>query len=659
MKRTLIVALTAVAICSLSAAAQRSDPATSSGDAKLLLKLDSADVKQANVSPDGKWLVFSRSDGVSESSSIWMALLADPKPFRITSGGYTDLWPTVSPTLDRIFFVSNRPNRGATSPAKWVMSIPIDKKSGLPTGPARQVTTDTVQVLTPTGISPDGKWLAYEIEGRPHRIRMVPTNGGKARTVLPLNFIGRFRGDLGFTADGKNLVFADSGGLMVREVSIDGGPVHTLTRNRGEGTWVGPMVGHDDRWVLLTRGANDGTWELLGKDGTSLGVASIDLRLAPSKRVDGRGVLGVKNDWWWMLRRLAIEGGDARIVSAAQPAMPFEVTASGAILSSRNRRVVLFPLLYGSASRDALTLVTTPSDGGPAKEVSLGTEMNWILGRIPGSEFLFVTGTANLKDSTASAYLVDSRTGAARLLSTASGPWAPGDPWCCYGPTGTILGFADKHGVTVDIKMFDETGATRLFRTMPLKEYRHMHNLNIHGSLMAWTDSTGPTETSVYVARGASGAPAHIGTVTVANQSKVDVNMKWSPSGRKLALAFPDGSRRDSATTVAVFDITPDGLANGSPVRLDAGVYSSYADMMWLADESAVVLLKMSPAKNWATSIVRRPLDPRQSLVTLVPESQSLNDMFLSADGRFVYFNETVRGGASIWSAEFKLVKKP
>lgn len=655
MLRHFVVALGALALAVLPASAQRAPEGASPPGFRTLFTVDSARVPNLNVSPDGKWVLFSRT-AAGPTSSVWMAAVADPKPFRLTSDGYTDRWPTFSPTGDRVFFISTRPNRDPRSTAKYVMSLPIDKTTGRPAGPVRQVTTDSVELMPPFGFSPDGKWLAYTVAGEPSALRLVSTTGGNARTLATKFTWASGLSNLTFSADGQRVVFQDSLVFMLREVSVTGGAVTTLYR-AAKGETVTPAPYRDDRYIV--HDLSTGRAELRERSGRRLGVALMPPggyepgRSARSTRSDGRGVIGAKNEFWYGLKRVSLATGAIEDVLSPNPGWPFGVTKDGSILRSRT--------VEGRQQ-----LATVLPNGKVQHETTAGREVTWIFGLLPGGTRLLGWGPDrhpgtprlnqygyDIASRRVPAYLVNRTTGATKLLADSV------LKRCCprnWGADEDANGIAELRGTMVDVKSIDATGAMHLVRSFPIATFERFNNVDILGTRLAYVDSSDKNESAVFVTTSPDGSPARI--ALVGHQS--DVALRWSPNGRKLAVAYADVRARDRATA-RVFDIAADGSLTSAGPALDLGGTADYFESIaWLPDESALLVMRDDRNdRSCSNCVVLRPLDPARPPQRLAPRAGGIGSFFIEPGGRSVLIEVSGYGGASIWTADFVPVKRP
>jgi Tol biopolymer transport system component len=657
MLRRVLVGMTPLVVGAFPAIAQRASDRIAEADVKVILKSDSARFSHANVSPDGKWLVFARSDDAGNTSSIWIASMNNPKPIRLTTDGYRDIWPTVSPTGDRVFFISNRANRDPSSAATFVMSMPIEKNTGKPTGPFRQVSMDTVTVLPPRAVSPDGKWLTYTPRSLPLSLRLAPANGGNSRALTPVRNALAL-GEV-FTPDGKAIVFQDSNARLLKKVDVASGAVTTIRRS-SEGMM--PISRPDGRYLAMDLTPPVYSYDLRDDSGRLLGTARMPSTYAQGQgsfapRADEKGIVGARNDQWFVLKRAQLADGQGPTLAGANAvnlttgtARPIAITSSGDVLSQRteNGRIVL---------------AVQSMDGKRSRDVAISPDVVKILGALRGGKLLLGRGKANA-DSTTAAYLIDPSTGNSRLLSRAALPWSRSYPSCCFadgeeGDGGTVVGFAERHGTSADIKSIDDNGATHLLRSFALGDFRRMWPTSIQGAMVAWVDTVGKNEIGVFVTMNATGAPVRVATLSGVNPN-IDVAVQWSPSGRKLAVAYPDGEggmarpdlEKSSPTRVLVVDVGPDGASHGS-TKLDAGIFADYMVLAWAADETEVYLIKDDPMHGHDDMLIRRPLDPNRQAIVVAPIDERPGDMLLSPDRRSLFYSVKVQHGASIWTAEW------
>jgi Tol biopolymer transport system component len=615
MRRLAVVALVMLALPALTANAQRAATGRSEpGSLKRLFTVDSAQLREPTVSPSGRWIAFTRVNSDDGTASIWMAAMADPKPFRITSAGYTDGWPSISPTGDKLFFVSNRPSRDAHSTAMYVMSVPIDKSTGQPTGPVRQVTTDSIAGATV--VSPDGKWLAYSAFGDPIPLRLVPSSGGNARTLaskangaqmIPLMRATNARLVATFSADSRYVVFQDSGAKLVRKVEVSGGPVTTLAAvNEGI---VTVLPGHDDSYLFVPTSSTLNNalpeFEMEKRDlgGRVLGVIRVPNHYvsgygaSSQTRVDGRGRIGAKYEPNFGLKRISLSTGAIVDALSGKQDWPFGVASDGSIVTSRtvDARVVLS---------------TSTSSGKLVRELTLPPEVKQVVGLLRGGAKILAWGSAyphtpivnergqDKVTKRVPAYLVDRANGAARLLADSVMSMSLVHGTCCprnWGADEDVSGIAEVRGSTVDVKSIDANGATRLVHSFPVAIYERFSDVSIHGTRLAYADSIAKGETAIFVTTGPSTPPVRIGVMI---GDSTDVAIAWSPDGRRLAAAYADGTK-NGRPTAYVFEVAADGSAVGTSTALDLGGTTRYFENIeWLPDGSALLVMAGYLSRN-------------------------------------------------------------
>ena len=476
--------------------------------------------------------------------------MTELKPFRITSGGYNDGEPTVSPTGDKIFFLSNRPNRDTHSLVRgFVMSIPIDKTTGKPNGPIRQVTTDSLTFLPANGISPDGKLFAYNLLGTPSTLRLVSTAGGNARVLATkFTFGGMYTS---FTADGKNVLFQDSIAHLIKQVPVVGGPA-IIVRRAPEGELEAPIPNSDGR-VMVGMDVT-GAYTVLDKTGRSLASIQIPPAFGTAKvlRSDGLGWIGVSNEDSHGIKRVMLSTGAVTDVLAPQAGWPFGVAPDGSIATNYtvNGRVVLSRISPAGA---ALGKVTT------------GPEVRWISGLLSGGKNVLAQGFINPHVAkpnqrgvdtamrTFPAYILDRTTGAARKIADSM------IGWCCpqnYGTDEDAVGIGEVHGSMVNIQSIDAGGATHLVRSLSIAAAQRFYQMAVRGIRLAYVDSTGKDQGSIFVTTGPTSPVVRVADLPIA--ADVEVVLTWSLDGRKLAIVYND-AQNHQRPTARVLEIADNG----------------------------------------------------------------------------------------------------
>ncbi len=189
---------------------------------------EGADHVGPSFSPDGRFLVYRRIE--TTQSDLALVELASGEQIRVTDDQYIDLDPVWAPAGDSLYFSSYR-GGGLNI---WRIAI---SPEGRPAGAPQQVTTGAGQDLRPR-LSPDGRRLTFtvlQINSDIWRLPVDPRSGlptGEARAVVATT---REESRGAVSPDGTTLAFnSDRGGDMNLYLrSLDDGAERQLTRGAG------------------------------------------------------------------------------------------------------------------------------------------------------------------------------------------------------------------------------------------------------------------------------------------------------------------------------------------------------------------------------------------------------------------------------------------
>lgn len=183
------------------------------GTQQTRLTANGADNRDEDVSPDGKYVVYTVNRGGSES--IWRVDISGANPLQLTHGG-GDGNPRFSPSGNWVVFTS-------FISGQWgVWKVP---SAG---GPAVRIAGSVFTILA---ISPDEKLVAFKHEnsasGKPRWGIFSFNDGSLQKEIdLPMNAVG-----ISWSRDGKSLIYE-------------------LVSQTGQSLWSQPMSGGDPRMIM-------------------------------------------------------------------------------------------------------------------------------------------------------------------------------------------------------------------------------------------------------------------------------------------------------------------------------------------------------------------------------------------------------------------------
>lgn len=593
---------------------------------------DQVAVMSAALSPDGRWMVYSRMSSES-SASLWVMPAAGGESVRLTGEGHWDDNPAWSPDGTRLFFRSNRPARGTDGAYGIVMAM--DPETGRAAASPRQLTAGEI---APPGVvpSPDGQWVAHTSrEGTTLRIHVIPSSGGNARTVAELT---ERVWNLGWTSDGQVLYSTRPGQRDTRiayRVPATGGAPAELFRVDRNIRALGP---DGQRFAVTDRlSPRAVAVEVLDRDGQVLARHEGEASLRPiAFSPDGRTLLGVSNRVNARIRVAPVAGG--RIVDVTRGDY-YDWHGSWSPDGSELR-------VYG-AEGDQEVIRTFPGTGGDPRDAPLTLpaeeeDARWGMAdermalyhvRIPGTDRRRLVA-------------MDGRDGTRQVLTE--------DFPAGFPPVGAGGGYEYSDGEflfisradgRVEVRGFRPGAGNRLIRDFP-SELEGRTSFAVHGDRVAWYEQEGDTA-HLYLADGPTAAPVRLLSSPLASGC-CRANLVFSRDGRRLLTQ--DMADSEVGGRILVLDLAPDGRRVTARRTFDTGA-SYWYEGQWLPDDDAVVIL--AGYEGLRTHVLLVPLRDGQPAINLTRDDPAPKWGFsLSPDGRHIAYPSEIWQGGTIWTME-------
>jgi Tol biopolymer transport system component len=592
----------------------------------------------AQTSPDGKWIVMVRTDGF-RSGSLWIAPVGSSTAMRLTSDGYNDAQPAWFSSGDRIVFLSTRPNRNGGN-QQYLMTIGVNPATGQAVGAPRQVTSEPVQ--TRARPSADGRWILYVTPGEPATLKIVPSNGGSARTVAQ----GRHpMMGLSVSPDGRHAYYTQQAGAgggpcrpvtcqtyTLKRVAVDGGaPVDVATASH-------PIRAHppDPRYVQhQVSGAASGTLIFELRDSTDRALGRIEFPSGVRQTAftgDGWGVVGIGDENERSIRVVPVAGGAARTVTKGDRRWPEAWMADGsALITDRveNGRIVIEVTALDGTPLRQYTLPAGAQRSGWAS--SVGPWFSYFAGPQGLSALNVVTGQMK------------------RIANAASGSFGGRGGMEQDGSRWGVVEHAGGQSIYTSVD--PATGATTALRTVPSGNGNRRY-FTAHGSRLAWLEARGDS-LDLMIAENPT-APARRIISAKASIEGADESLAWSWKGDRIAVCSgAAGADRAltilTVTTTATVPVTRQDVPIGNSV----GCWAP----QWLPDESGLLFLTIiDRQREDVPDLAYLSLQPGAQVRVLTKDDPyEIWSYLTSPDGRYAaYPVDLPVSRASIHVASFK-----
>lgn len=632
-----MTALTSIVPQTLTAQATRGQSVVVQSEPKYtrIFGSDTMSIGYSALSPDGRWIVFSRSLG-SNTSNLWVISARGGSPTQLTSGLHRDDLPAWFPSGDRIAFISDRPSPPGAMQT-YVMSIPFDAQTGRTAGAAQQV---SLEAAFYAAVSPDGRSIVFETPELPgkRRLMVVPSAGGTARTVVRTAGLMHIPQ---WSPDGREIYFADKApGATERtlmRVSADGGEARRV--------WSTPRriwsMNTATRRALTLDLSTSGfevakVAEVSTFDGRPVGTVSLHKNMMPSSITgDGQTVIAVVSDVVTSIRVVPVAGGPSRSLTQAREYDDLDSWSTDAT------RLSVVTRTNGHS-----TLLDLPVDGSPGVAVATppGSSGEMLS---PDRKHLFyvvsdpVTGRKNLWVRR----LSDGRTREIARDLVSPGLFSIDGPGGSRF-SGDELLFFGRRGDRFELRACAPEGEPRVLRSFPLDLSAVGINsgAGVHGERVAWTEVFGDSS-ALLVAEGRTGTPRRVAVVQGTLRFPV-----WSPDGRWIAVNS-HGRGGSSRYAVLLVGVAPGGQPSAPPRFIDAG--GGGWDIRWLPDSRALTLLgSVGGGANdiWLVSL--RDGDRPVNLTRDDPSNMVIYSV--SPDGKYIAYPAEIPRGSSIWRIDLR-----
>lgn len=605
------------------------------------------------ISPDGRWLVYSRAETETATPeggrmNLWIVPLDGSRDAtRLTTGAYWDANPLWFPSGDRVLFRSSRPD--LQGDFQYLVTLDIDPATGTTRSVPRQITLEPVPFMWSYGISPDGRQVAYVPRPTdPWRdefmLKVLPSTGGRARIVWRQRepIYRPVWADDGFLYFVSTVATAPNVSIdprnAVRRVPADGGEAETLS------TWPDrARLSADARTILYLSappGSGTESFTLATVRGRRLASFALPENMSLSTCF-ARGVaecLATTEDVAAPLKVLPVNGGPSRQLTESRGmSWPQGWTPDG------------HDVLVGSEIDGTRLLMSMPLRGGVARELyrqspeetAYGRSVAaWVYGPSVKDGRYVLYGAKDGPDGTLVLKILDLQSGSEREISRS--PW---DSFTHFNSSqsGDRFVYAERKGGRFEFRAVRPEGEPTLLRAFPDTAFPPI--IGVHGDRIAWwVESEG--RSTLYLAREGSPEARKVLTFQGSVGQRGSSAPVWSPDGRHLATGYHRLETNEADVLMVEFDDS--GNAVGDP-RVIEDLPESWWSFGWMPPSDAFLVVDGNDV--WLKS-----LDGAPPVNLTADEPGQIWTYALSPDGRYLAVAPQVRRGGSIWRLDLEEV---
>jgi Tol biopolymer transport system component len=611
-----------------------------------MFDVDSVDVTGVAISPDGRWVAYAQHTS-ERDARIFVRPAKGGVAIAITPAGHENSErPRFTPTGDRIIYQSSLPSR-ASDDGSYLMSVPFDSRTGQPTGPARQVSLEPVRVQPGLGpaISPDGKWIAYLQCCDAQRIRVIPTNGGNARTLTEHKDARVTIGNLAWDDAGTAVFYVvpqpGVSSWQVMRVPLAGGPPVVVRQSDAPAGVLAPGAHHGALVVPFGPNQRHRELRIRGENGKTVYRVRLpdgfDGRIT-SWSADGRTFIGAVRNQRSVIRLASTSGAQTRTVSAgSEYDWPDGWSADGQTL------------YYETVNAGAPVLGAVRVDGtqGGRVEVPKGGDYgNWggVVGR-------YAIGVAGWIDSTRQIVTARNLDNGSTIQLTTS-KYQPRAQMFIRGAGGTYSTDGDAYlyfersGESIELHSVVPGQRHRVLRAFPATRAGRM-TLAAHAGRVIYAEDARDSIRFMFAAN--ASAPARVIASIPAGDGAGEI--AWSKDGRHVAFG-------GTGSSIYVMELESDGSPLGLPKRYQLPFDYMY-ELSLLNDGRRLTMIAQPRGGPNAVVALVSLEDPSRPVFLNEADGTSTWGHMMSPDGQWTAYAAEVRAkGSTVFRVDLPAQKR-
>ena len=596
------------------------------------------EVSDPTVSPDGRWLVYTRLASNSDYR-LMIQPIAGGVSRELPLGRGVHFSTRFAPQGDRLLFFSSLPRRASSEDQNYLMAAPFDTRTGSLTGQARQVTLEPVRLETrlKPAISPDGKSVAYVSCCASPQLRVVPITGGNARTLAGEADArgGLVPGWLGWTADSRFVTYHQREGdkSTYSKVRANGGNPEVIAQLNGGFGFITPDLRHFVSVMSAVRGVAGSGLLVKTLDGREVGRVKVPMEADLSFSADGKYLVGRDENGTATIKLASLSGGPIRQLGKGDS---YEWPAGW---SSDSRSVQFTAMENGKQ-----VIISKDVDGrelsrfgDPGTSEWIGIQDGWsVWSEGPddthtGARVIARNLTTGVQKQLASDVVSD------RVCCAPAGPGG-----MYYGITGAEFYVRQKRGDRLQVRAMKVSGESRLLADLPQKSLVEVPKFSVFENRVVYREAVGD---SVLLRMTSAPARPPVTIATFPAAARFGEH-QWSHDGRQLSVY-----RNDQPQKLFVYRFDASASVQGPPREFTLP-FDYFYDTFWLPDGSGMTMIAQTKAGGAAEVALVKFADPSNPILLSKADPGNKWGHALSPDGKYVAYPVEKQFGSSIYLVE-------